>query len=296
MALEKSQYIYSPKGGSNMAFWQGEVIIENGVFFDTDQASGTYPIVYTFEDYNGCVNADTLNLEIVDPKLEIIDPDTLICKGDTAKYFTDYNFRLPLYWSLKYPNNAYFVGSKKDVSTKVVPGYTEMKNKGYWIFVEAQDTSCGLLQDSVYTYIAANPQADFTSNIKAGNIPLEINLEDKSSIDYDSIDSYFWSFGDGGISFAKSPIYTYQNEGVYDVYLKVVSDKGCWAEVLKKGYINAESTSIFENEINGISIFPNPTTEKIHVVSQSVIRQISLFQSNGWAFICIKRFREIFRN
>jgi PKD repeat protein len=272
---------YTPKGGSNMGYWQGDVDTTNGAYFNTNKAVGYYSIIYTFKDFDNCVNSDTLTMKIINPKLKIIDPDTLICKGDTAKYFTDYNFRPPLYWSLKNPSNAYFIGSKKVANAKVLPGKIEFQNRGYWIFVQAQDTSCGLLRDSIYTYIAAHPKADFTSNQKAGNIPLEIYFQDKSSIDYDSIVSYSWNFGDGGKSTVKSPVYTYQNEGVYDVELVVVSDKGCTDMVLKKDYTNAKSISVFEEAKDGISVFPNPTNEKLHVTSQSEIAKIRIFNQMG---------------
>ena len=58
-----------------------------------------------------------------------------------------------------------------------------------------------------------------------GCTPVTVNFTDLS-YSLDKLD-YFWDFGDGNTSTEQHPIHTYENPGVYDVTLTVVSDTGC---------------------------------------------------------------------
>lgn len=72
--------------------------------------------------------------------------------------------------------------------------------------------------------IHANPMASFTSNDTC--LQDGIQFTDKST-SADPI-THAWNFGDGGISSAASPLYTYTNaDGVFSPELTVTTDKGC---------------------------------------------------------------------
>ena len=67
------------------------------------------------------------------------------------------------------------------------------------------------------------PVANFSGNPTAGTAPLEISFTESSTGD---IDSWSWTFGDGGTSTEQSPLYTYDNPGTYTVTLEVTGSGG----------------------------------------------------------------------
>ena len=100
-------------------------------------------------------------------------------------------------------------------STQANPTVNYAAKGTYWVCLQTTDT-CGTYTycDSVlvdcfnlnadYTYTQSNLTATFT-NLSTGTAGM----------------SYYWTFGDGGFTFTKDPVYTYQNEGTYQVCLQV---------------------------------------------------------------------------
>ena len=69
----------------------------------------------------------------------------------------------------------------------------------------------------------AAPEAHFSGSPTTGTVPLTVNFIDSSTGD---IDSYAWSFGDGGTSTEQNPTHIYQNIGIYTVSLTVSGTGG----------------------------------------------------------------------
>ena len=67
------------------------------------------------------------------------------------------------------------------------------------------------------------PSAGFSASPTAGQVPFAVTLTDNS---VGSIDSWSWSFGDGGLSTAQNPVYTYNSSGTYSVSLTVTGPGG----------------------------------------------------------------------
>jgi len=67
------------------------------------------------------------------------------------------------------------------------------------------------------------PDAAFTTDVNGGDAPLTVNFTNQST---GSIASYFWNFGDGGVSDQPNPQHTYQNPGDYTVTLTVTAPDG----------------------------------------------------------------------
>ena len=88
---------------------------------------------------------------------------------------------------------------------------------------------------ATYTKTATKPVAKFSGSPTTGIVPLTVNFTNSSTGD---IESYAWSFGDGGTSAAKDPIHTYQNSGAYTVSLTVSGPGGSDTEI-KTDYITA---------------------------------------------------------
>lgn len=83
------------------------------------------------------------------------------------------------------------------------------------------------------------PTAQASANKYSGNTPLSIQFTGLGSDIDGTIVSYFWNFGDGGISNLQNPSHTYKNEGIYQVTFVVKDDDG--ATDTKTFTINAQS-------------------------------------------------------
>ena len=68
-----------------------------------------------------------------------------------------------------------------------------------------------------------SPDADFSSDKTTGTSPLAVNFSDLST---GGPESWNWSFGDGGLSTVRNPVYTYSSAGNYTVSLTVSNDAG----------------------------------------------------------------------
>ena len=65
--------------------------------------------------------------------------------------------------------------------------------------------------------------ADFTTNVKRGKVPLEVEFQDKS---FGDITNWEWFFGDSTSSVERNPIHNYEEPGIYDVILIVSGPPG----------------------------------------------------------------------
>jgi PKD repeat protein len=63
--------------------------------------------------------------------------------------------------------------------------------------------------------------AEFTASVASGPVPLQVTFFDQSDGDPES---WFWEFGDGGVSNVQNPSHTYNSIGEYTVNLTVNSD------------------------------------------------------------------------
>jgi PKD repeat protein len=105
-------------------------------------------------------------------------------------------------------------------STQASPSHMYATEGTYWACLQTTDT-CGTFTfcDSIevvcfnlvsdYSFTQNNLTATFI-NQSTGAAPL----------------NYYWTFGDGGFSFTQNPVYTYQNEGTYQVCLQTTDPCG----------------------------------------------------------------------
>jgi PKD repeat protein len=70
------------------------------------------------------------------------------------------------------------------------------------------------------------PSAYATSNVRSGKTPLEVKFEGHAKDRDGNIVTYFWDFGDGGISDLQNPTHVYFKEGKYTVTFMVTDDDG----------------------------------------------------------------------
>jgi beta propeller repeat protein len=74
-----------------------------------------------------------------------------------------------------------------------------------------------------YITATAPPTAGFFADVTRGRAPLAVQFEDAST---GGPLSWSWSFGDGGLSSARSPVHVYQAPGTYTVSLTVANGAG----------------------------------------------------------------------
>ena len=92
---------------------------------------------------------------------------------------------------------------------------------------------------SDYIIVGNLPVADFTADKTTGKAPLIVNFTDHST---GNPASWYWEFGDGGVSAERNPSHKYQNSGNYNVRLTVTNQFGTGTPQTKEGYINVEKS------------------------------------------------------
>ncbi|MGD8627540.1 MAG: S8 family serine peptidase, partial [bacterium] len=90
------------------------------------------------------------------------------------------------------------------------------------------------------TYGGNPPVADFSGSPTSGCAPLTVNFTDLST---GEIDTWDWTFGDGGTSTAQNPSHQYSNPGTYTVSLTVTGTNGSDTET-KTGYISVDEAPV----------------------------------------------------
>ena len=108
----------------------------------------------------------------------------------------------------------------RDVKTHLLESGNEA---GIRLIAGAGPMMAAAQQFLVLTYTEAAPVSDFTANPLSGEAPLTVQFTDTSA---GSIDSYAWTFGDGGTSDEQNPSHTYTAAGTYTVTLTVTGPGG----------------------------------------------------------------------
>ena len=87
--------------------------------------------------------------------------------------------------------------------------------------------------------VLAKPVVQISASETMGCSPFQVQFTNESNTDPNSqITGYFWDFGDGGNSTQENPTYTYANEGVFSVSLRIESDlTGCTTTETFKDFI-----------------------------------------------------------
>ncbi|TET83275.1 MAG: PKD domain-containing protein, partial [Desulfobacteraceae bacterium] len=84
------------------------------------------------------------------------------------------------------------------------------------------------------------PVANFSGTPTTGIAPLEVSFADSST---GEIDTWSWTFGDGGSSTAQHPTYTYDDPGTYTVSLAVTGPSGSDTET-ENNYITVNEAPV----------------------------------------------------
>jgi gliding motility-associated-like protein len=147
-------------------------------------------------------------------------------------------------------NYIWNLGDKRTLKTRE-PGSIEYHSTGnYTVTLQASSAHCSdSITKTIYLY-PAKPIAKF-AGLDPGCMPHTITLINNSQY----ADSYLWDFGDGSISTAESPTYTYYQSGIYKVKLTV---KGAGGEssfsdttrvyIMPKSYFDLAPRYVYVND------------------------------------------------
>ena len=175
---------------------------------------------------------DSLTPSIGCPPLTVLFHDTSPYSDENLS--SPYNVQDKIFFGDgSFSNNNY-------ENTYLIPGYYNVTH------IVGNTFGCldTLIYDSlVHVYdLSVNIQTADVSSCK----PFEVLLIDNSFSD-DSIISWYWEIENGIISNDKDPFFLIQDEGFYDVKLKVSSLSGCQDSIILNDHINCNS---FDFDIN----------------------------------------------
>jgi PKD repeat protein len=224
---------------------------------------------YQFQDLAGAwsvVLSDTIMKDPF-PIAQFTASSTHVCMGDSIQFFDLSLDADSVYWSF---GDGEFVAQSNPFHEFDMPGV-------YDVALTAIDSASGLdstLVISSYVTVWGDASAVFESDINGGEVQFT-----NSSV---QASNYFWSFGDDSVSDESEPQHTYLAEGTYSVML--VASNLCGSDT---SYANVSITDVGiakHTSLDGISIFPNPFRDEIHInLKTEIVSELSiqLCDANG---------------
>ncbi len=93
--------------------------------------------------------------------------------------------------------------------------------------------------------------------------------------------TYAWDFGDGNSSTLEDPNHTYGSNNTYTVQLITFSTDSCFSDTITQS-VNVTATGINNtNNINGLTIYPNPANDFIEIKTDLKYNNISIIDVTG---------------
>ena len=185
-------------------------IICDGETFLGYSSTGTY--VDRFRAANGCDSIRTLNLEVKQdpsPSILLTGNNLNICEGSfvwlTGAGGASYQW---------YLNGNAIQGSTSSTYQATQPGI-------YSLEAISSEGCKGITTSNPVLTLLRKPAANFSANSACIGNPL--TFSNTSVVNASGPVSYFWTFGDGGVSSFDNPTHTYLRGGTFPVKLKVWS-------------------------------------------------------------------------
>lgn len=215
----------------------------------TYTTAGTWDVQFTVTSPGGCVD-DTTMLAIITS----VDSPTVLFTSDTtagcqplAIQFT--NNTDPAYvasceWS--------FTGGGTSAICDALHTFTDPGVYTVTLTVTTPWGCSGSATVPDMITVHALPVPSFTAEPDSGCYPLEVMFTNTSTGVVP--DGCAWTFGDGAIAAPCDPVYTYDEAGVYDVWLRVTSPEGCLNDTLQPQMI-----TVFDHPVADFGFGPQPT-------------------------------------
>ena len=248
---------------------------------------GTFDVSLTVTNADG-TETETKTEYITVEQIEMPVPDfvadtTEITEGEEVDY-TDMSTNNPTEWMW------IFEGGTPDTSYDQNPAEIEYSTPGVFDVKLVASNLGGADSNLKLDYITVNegtaPTSGFTADVTQIMIGDTVNFTDLSSGNPTSWTWIFEGAETGTSSFQHPEDIVYNEEGSYDVSLKVRNAFGSNTQ-LKEDYINVGAVTVREMNSNaGVVVYPNPATDKVTIrITNAAFTgtpvTVSIFNMNG---------------
>lgn len=196
--------------------------------------SGTYTVTGT--DANGCVNTATTSM-VVNP-LPVINTNinTPVCEGQnftvSALGASNYDWNGPNAFTAINTANATIVNSAPI-------------NAGVYTVTGTDVNGCSATA-TITAVVNPKPVPAFSADLTSGCTPLCVNFTDNSNIIGSTIIGWNWNIESQAGSSTTNTSVCFNNAGLYDATLTVISAEGCSATSTIADYINVTAQPVAE--------------------------------------------------
>lgn len=186
----------------------------------TYAAGGVFTVTLTVGDNEGGADAETHTVTLVSPGNQPPTADFLAVATDLSVTFTDLSDDSDgsvMSWSWD------FGDGNSSSAPNPVHAYASGGDYPVTLTVTDNEGATGSTTQTVSVSAAGNlaPVADFSATING----LSVAFTDLSTDPDGSVISWYWRFGDGDVSFNRSPTHVYAEGGTYTVTLSVVDNR-----------------------------------------------------------------------
>jgi PKD repeat protein len=214
---------------------------------------GEYPVVLSDDAGGGSVVADALRITHVNDPADIIQ----------ANFYAEIrNGPAPLEVNFVNQSTGDITYLEWDFGDGETKGYIERDERDhdygagtYTVSLTVWGPSGTHTETKVnYVTVGNSPpplKAEFSRELSSDTLPLEVHFQDRSS---GNIESWFWEFGDGEVSYDQNPTHTYSSPGYYTVSLTVMDTDGYSAIETKQNFI---SGYVLSRSIDNVD-YPQP--------------------------------------
>jgi len=186
----------------------------------TYAAGGAFTVTLTVTDDEGGTDAETQTVTLASPGNQPPTADFLAVASNLSVTFTDLSGDSDgsvTSWSWD------FGDGNSSSAQNPVHAYASAGDYPVTLTVTDNEGATGSVTQTVSVSAAANlaPVADFAATVTG----LSVAFTDLSTDPDGSVISWYWRFGDGNVSFDRSPVHVYEAGDTYTVTLSVVDNR-----------------------------------------------------------------------
>lgn len=194
------------------------------------QEPGTYDVILTITDNNGCIEEKEVELVYAPaPNTIIVEPSRFVGCEPAEVFFNNLTFPINEDYDITW---TFGDGSDTDEQFEISPTHIYEEDGIYSVTV---DIVSPLGCEATRTFpnwinVQKGPDADFSrtpEEATINNSTISFSNQTSGAI------SYYWDFGDGNISFDVNPVHTYRDTGIHVALLLATSSNGCTDTIRK---------------------------------------------------------------